>query len=117
MKIKTKVNELKEFLGKCPLILAKHSFLTCLSLLLLALIFGGFLFYKYGFLAQKAEPELSDSFLLKKEIHQEVLEIWQEQEKRFSETDSKEYPDPFKKTTVVPEKELSEEGQSEGLTD
>lgn len=108
MKIKSKINKIKEFLGKCPLILAKHFLLTSLSLFLLALIFGGFLFYKYVFLAQRAEPELSDSFLLKKKTHQEVLEIWQEQEKRFSEADSKEYPDPFKRTVIIPEEEPPE---------
>jgi len=62
-----------------------------------AFIFGGFIFYKYNILAQKAEPEITEKPLqFKEKTYQDVLKIWQEKEKRFNEADLKEYPDPFR---------------------
>jgi len=114
---KIKIGKLKEFLGKLPLVLAQHSFLTCLFLFFSALIFGGFLFYKYSFLAQKVEPELLSTFLLKEKIYQDVLESWQRQEEKFNEADFKEYPNLFKEAVVfLEEGEESAPEESEELT-
>jgi len=99
--------KLRKFLGKLSLTIAQHAFLACLFLFLLALVFGTFLFYKYYISAQKAELGLLDrSVLLREKAYQEVLRVWQEQEKRFEETDFKEYPDPF--MAPASEEELTE---------
>ncbi len=108
MKVDTK--QLKKFLAKLPWIIAERAFLVCLFLFVLALILGGFSFYKYNTLAQKIELEaLNQSLLLKEEVYQEILAVWREQEKRFSEADSKEYPNPFEEWVSFPEVETSEE--------
>jgi len=98
MKIpKLKLKKIKDFLTKLPRTLGERAFLTFLGLLLIALIFGGLIFYKYSILVEKAEPEISEIPLkFKEKTYQDVLKIWQEKEKRFEEADLKEYPNPFR---------------------
>ncbi len=98
MKIpKFKTEKTKKFLKKLPRILGEQSFLTFFGLLLIALILGGFIFYQYSFLVEKEKPEVSEEPLkFKEKIYQEVLETWQEKEKRFEEVNLKQYPDLFR---------------------
>ena len=108
-------DQTKKNLKKLPSIIAKHTFLACLILLLLALVLGSFLYYKYYVLAQKAELEISGRlFPLKQEIYQEVLNIWQENERIFKESEFKKYPNPFEKRILAPEENP---GEAEGLTE
>ncbi len=104
MIIKERINKLKKFLGKLPLIIAAHAFWACLILFILSLIFGANLFYKYNILAQRAELErLEQTVLFKEKTYQKVLEIWQERDERFQQADFKEYPNPFLETIPFPE--------------
>ena len=98
MKIpKLKVKKIKEFLKKLPRTLGERAFLTFLGLLLVALIFGGIIFYQYNILVKKAEVQITEELLqFQTNTYQDVLKIWQEREKKFQETDFKEYPDPFR---------------------
>lgn len=115
MKIpKLKFEKLTKFFKKLPRILGTHTFLTFLGLLVLALIFGSLIFYKYSFLAEKEKPEVFEKPLqFKEKTYQEVLKIWQKREERFEEADFKEYPDPFReikeKPPVMEEKKIEEE--------
>jgi len=94
---KIKFKKAIEFFKKLPRTLGERAFLTFLGLLLIALIFGGLVFYKYSILVEKAEPEISEIPLkFKEKTYQDVLKIWQEKEKRFEEADLKEYPNPFR---------------------
>lgn len=103
MIIKERINKVKKFLGKLPLIITTHAFWACLILFILSLIIGVDLFYKYNILAQRAEPEgLEQTVLFKERTYQKVLEIWQEREKRFQEADFKEYPNPFLESVPFP---------------
>lgn len=105
--MKIDFNQFKKFLEKLLRITAEHAFLVCLFLFVLASIFGGLSFYKYNILAQKVEFEtLDQSLLFKEKIYQEILTIWQEQEKRFDEADFKEYLNPFEKSVLFPEEEV-----------
>ncbi len=110
--MRIRLNKIKKFLGELALIIAKHTFLSCLFLFLLALIFGGFLLYEYIIKTQRAVPEITEKpFLLEEKTYQEVLETWQVQEKKFREANSKKYSNPFEKPTleeVTPEEELTE---------
>jgi len=94
-KIKTK--KTKEFFQKLPRILGENAFLIFLGLLIIALILGGFIFYKYSILVAKMEPQVIEKPLqFKEKTYQAVLKFWQEKEKRFKEVDFKEYPNPFR---------------------
>jgi len=99
-----RIKKAKKFLGKLLWFLAKHAFLTCSVLFFISLVFGALLFYKYNILAQRAETTgLDQFFLLKENIYQEVLRVWQREDEKFQEADFKEYPDPF-----VSKEELTE---------
>lgn len=105
-----KIEQIKKILEKLFLVIAEHAFLASLLLFFLALIFGGFLFYKYDILAQKAGPEIfKEPFLFKEKTYQEVLRVWRENEKKFEEADSKKYPNPFEKPIPTEEETPGEE--------
>ena len=107
MIIKERINKTKKFLGKVPLIIARHAFWACLTLFILSLVVGANLFYKYSILAQRAEPEsLEQTVLFKERTYQRVLKAWQEREKRFEEADFKEYSDPFLEAVSFPEEQI-----------
>jgi len=102
MKIpKFKTEKIKQFFKKLPRTLGERSFLTFLGFLLIALILGGLIFYKYSFLVEKEPPTkigegVEKPLKFNEKNYQEVLEIWQEKEKRFEEVNLKEYPNLFR---------------------
>lgn len=93
---KFKLKEITVFFQKLPLILGKNAFLTFLGLFVLALIFASFIFYINYILIKDIDFDvIQEEFKFDSQTYQEVLEIWQEKEQRFKETDSKIYPNPF----------------------
>ena len=103
-KYKLKTDKIKKFLGKLVLIVARHFLLDCLVVFLLVVALGGFFYYKYNILIQRAELEsLEEPFLLEKNNYQDVINFWQENEKKFKEADSREYINPFKEPAIIPE--------------
>jgi len=109
MKIKKiKFNKVRGFLAKLPRVLGKRAFLTFLGLLVVFLIFSAFLFYKYIFLIEKIQPEITEKPLQFDEKGiQEILKKFEEVEKELKETEFKQYPDPF--TRVSPIEKTPEE--------
>lgn len=94
-----KLNKVKEFFKKWLRVLGENLFLTSLSLILISLIVGSFVFYRYSVLVEESEPgAVSKSSLLKEEEIREILKIWETRQKNFEEADLKTYPDPFKLT-------------------
>ena len=82
---------------KLPRILAENSFFSLLGLLFLSLILGLIIFYQYHLLT-KAPLKITGadkSLGFKEETCQKVKEEWQERNQKFSQTETKEYPDPF----------------------
>ena len=91
-----KFNKIKKFLEKSPLALGKKAFLTSICLIILSLVLGSFVFYKYSFLVQKSEPEIIKKPLqFKEDLYQKILENLQDRKNKFEETELKEYPNPF----------------------
>ena len=88
---------IKNLLKNLPRKAAEKSFITFLILLFLILVFCGFLFYKYSFLAEKTTPEIFGKQLkIKEKEYGEVLEVWAEHQKRIEEIRTKTYPDLFR---------------------
>jgi len=82
---------------KLPRVLAENSFLTFLAFLVIAVILGVLIFYKYSILIKREGPEITEKPLkFEKRVYQEILKTWREREKEFEEADLKEYPNPFK---------------------
>jgi len=97
---------------------ASRAFLAYLLLLFFGLIFGGFMFYKYGFLIQKTKPELiKKPFQFKENVYQEISEKWKELEIKFQNAELKSYPNLFSPREAVvstsSEQSLKEETEEE----
>ncbi|HDZ54292.1 MAG TPA: hypothetical protein ENI19_00125 [Candidatus Nealsonbacteria bacterium] len=105
MKIKKiRFDKIKVVFGKLLRILGEKVFLTFLGLLVVFLVFGAFLFYKYIFLVEKAQPEIIESSLQFDEgLFQKILEKSRDKQKKFEETETKKYPDPFTKIIIIEE--------------
>lgn len=99
-----KFNKIKEFLGKAPRVLAEKAFLTFLGLFFLALILGGFLFYKNVILVKRVQPEILEKPLqFNEEPLKKILIDLGNRKIKFEETEKKQYPDPFWGTISPPE--------------
>ena len=86
----------KNIFVKLPRFLGERAFLTFLGFAAIAIILGGFIFYKYSVLTKKAELEVvPKSIHFNEELYQKILEEWEIREQKFQETDFKTYPDPF----------------------
>ena len=93
---KIKLKEIAVFFKKLPITLGKNAFLTFLGLFILALLFASLIFYTNYISIKNIETDITqEEFKFDSESYQEVLQIWQEKEQRFKETDSKSYPNPF----------------------
>ncbi len=91
-----KIIEKLKRLSRFPAWLAVHAFLTFMMLFVLAVGIGGLVFYQYNVLAEKTESRVEEQpSQFKEEVYKEVLDEWTDREKRFSETDTQTYPDPF----------------------
>lgn len=91
-----KFNKIKNFLKKIPRILAERAFLFFLFLFLISLIFGIFIFYKYNILVKKTEVKITKQpTQLNQKAYEDILNIWQEREKKLKEIESKQYQNPF----------------------
>ncbi len=87
-----KTKKIKHFFKKIPKKLAVYAFLTFLGILLIFSIISVFIFYQNVTLAQRKEIEVSESPLgFDKITYQQILDIWEQREKRFNELDSEEY--------------------------
>lgn len=91
-----KLSQITEFFKPLPRLMGEHAFPTLLVLIFFALLSGGLLFYKYGFLAEKAKPEARIQPLqFQEDVYQNVLKEWARREKRFQDAGTKIYPDLF----------------------
>jgi len=93
-----KINQekIKEFLFKIFWSIARHAFFACLVLFVIALFFGIWLFNKCNIIFQTENFEdIKETFLLKDKIYKDVLDNWQQDEKRYEEADFKEHSNPF----------------------
>ena len=104
-----KLDKIKFFLEQSLLIIAKNIFLCFLLLLLLSLLLGGFVFYKYILSPQEITLNTTEEpFVIKEAIHQKILEKWQIRENKFRKADLKEYSNPFDKPVLPSAEELTE---------
>jgi hypothetical protein len=95
--LKRKSKRIAGFFKRLPWVLARNAFSTFLGLLLIALIFGVFIFWQYNILARSpveiGEEEKPLEF--EKKTCQAVLEEWQNRNERFLEAGTEEYLNPF----------------------
>jgi hypothetical protein len=76
--------------------LALDALLFVFLIVLIEVLFGEFLFYEYGFLAENQEPKASESsFQFKENIYKDIIIKWQERDKKIQDFSQKNYPNPF----------------------
>ncbi len=92
--------------------IGKHFGLGCVFVLILSLIFGCFLYYKFSYYREKNSLSSETMFPFNESMYKKALRFWEEDEKRFNEADSKEYIDPFR-IPVISLEEESENAKSE----
>lgn len=118
--LKKKLKKNKDFFLKIPRFLVEHAFLTFLTLIFFAFIFGGLVFYSYGALVESKEFKITEeTFLFDEKVFQDIIEIREQKEKKFEEADFKEYSDLFYHIPleeVIENEEVLEE-VTEELTD
>ena len=100
--MKLKIDKIKVFLRKLPRLLGEHFLITFLLFVVMSIIFGSFMLYKYAFLAEKpitknieAPVKFNDS------LYRKVLEEWKERQEEFKKVDSKTYNNPFEAPSSV----------------
>lgn len=77
-------------------ILGSKAFWIIMMILLLELLFGGFLFYKYVFLtAQQNLEVVSSSYKFKENFYQNIVLSWQQREQNFQDFYQNEHINPF----------------------
>jgi hypothetical protein len=91
------VNSLRAIkIKKICFFFGKHAFGLILSIILLELILGGIIFYKYAFLAEKTEPGISaNNFKFKENSYQEILKEWEQRDIKFQENFGQDIQSPF----------------------
>lgn len=94
--MKIKITKIKKFLKELPRILGEHTFLSLLLLILIVLLFGAGIFYKYGILIKRETPPMREKIIpFKEKTFQRILKEWQIRESRFEKADLKKYPELF----------------------
>ena len=86
------INKIKKTL----LVLGKDAFLFILIFVLLEILFGEFLFYKYVFLLRIEEQKIvATPIKFKENVYQSVLQEWQVRENIFKNSLQENYQNPF----------------------
>lgn len=77
-------------------ILAEHLFLTSLIFMLISILFGLLVFYRYAILSQRVEPEPGEVIKFQENTYKKIINEWQGREDELEAVKTKEYHDPFK---------------------
>jgi len=95
---KIKPDKIKNTLNKWLRVLAENSFLTFLGLFIVSLILGAIIFVRCSILVElPAETTGEDKvFKFESKTYQKILKEWQLKNERFSQIETKKYPNPFK---------------------
>jgi O-antigen ligase len=94
--MKINLEKIKNILMSAPESFAKKSFLFSLLLILLSIFIGVTVFYKYNFLPQKTDQQITEiSFKLQKEKYSWIMQKLSERRARFEAADFKNWLNPF----------------------
>ena len=87
----------QKFFGGIVRFLCERALFTFFLFLLLSFLFSSYIYYQYSILTERTQLEaIGQSVKFNKSNYEEVLNIWQERDKKFHEVGVKEYPELFK---------------------
>ena len=89
-----KIKRIKEI----PYYFAEHCFGFFIVLALLAMVCGGFIFYRYNVMPKSQQVENLDALLkFEEETYQEILQTWEAREQKIEQSEFKQYPSLFQR--------------------
>jgi len=89
---KEKLASLKRILW----LIGRHAFSVIIILILVDMLIGGYMFYKYIYSAEREKNSASKAtFKFKEDAYQKILSQWQDRDQKLSNFSQKTYPDPF----------------------
>jgi len=93
---KIDIKQLQSSAKKLPWKIANNLFVSFVVLIVLALLIGALIFFRFYVYSPQEEGEsATPTFRFRSQIYQQVLDVWQEREKSLQETNSKQYPSLF----------------------
>lgn len=105
MTIKLKV--IKKFLKKLIWTIGANPLVAFFVLFFLSLVIGGLVFYRYGFLAEKAQIQIIETPLqFEKDLFEEISQEWQIRQDRSEEVTFRKFPDLFQSQVTPPQEGL-----------
>ena len=105
-----KLDKLKHFLTRMPVVLAKNAFLTFLFLLFVSLIFASLVFYQYAFTLRDLEVKVEGyESLFRQQLFEEVLKEWEARGERFEQAEFQDLRNIFEEPPPEPAEGLTGE--------
>ena len=81
---KISISAILGIIKKIPWILGKHAFMVVLLLIILSIVFGVSVFYKYIYSVKISQPNIADSpSTFKSNIYQEILKDWEARDQKL----------------------------------
>ena len=93
--MKIGLKKAKNLFFKSALVIAENIFWACLCLLTLSLVIGILLFYNYAIFDKSEEFQVNSRLELDEEEYKNVLDVWDNNSKKFKDADTKIYFNPF----------------------
>ena len=104
--IKINKNKIKRIVKEIPYVLGTYAFISFLVFVVISIVFGFFMFYKYGILAKNYIPKkVKPATEINKGLYHKILDKLDKRQKVFNNIGTKNYKDPFKEPIIVPKKE------------
>jgi len=89
MEKKISLSFISSNIKKIPWFLGRYAFVAILILIAIDMILGAVLFYKYIYLVEKNQPQVTESpATFKKDVYQEILKDWQERSQKLQSQES-----------------------------
>ena len=102
-----KAKKIGRAIGRFFVLMAEHVLITCIALFVIALLLSSLIYYLYNVSAQKIKVETLEPFSLKETAYQKVLDIWEEEEKKFQDIGGDF--NPFEKEIIISEPATSDQ--------
>jgi len=94
--MKNKIKNILSNLNKIPVFIAEHLFFCFLMVIFFVIFLTNLLFYKYYILTQEIAPEAKqEQLIVNEKSYNDFLNIWEEQNEKFKDSESKNYLDLF----------------------
>lgn len=90
--MKDKTKNILYHLGRAPVFITEHLLFSFFLVIFSVIFLTNLLFYKYFILSQKITPKIEQGqVVINDKSYNNLLKIWEEQDKKFQNSESKDY--------------------------